>query len=132
MSVVEGKRVDLGGSRIIKKKKKLVGSDPSKAQWQRDLSISYDKLGDVQLAQGDLAAALRGYTDGKAIAEKLARSDPSNAQWQRDLSISYNKLGNVQLVQGDLVAALRSYTESRTIREKLAGSDPSKAECHRD
>ena len=31
-------------------------SDPSSASRQRDLSVSYDKIGDVQMAQGDLPA----------------------------------------------------------------------------
>jgi hypothetical protein len=36
---------------------KLAARDPANDEWQRDLSISYDKIGDVQAAQGDLKAA---------------------------------------------------------------------------
>ena len=39
--------------------------------------MSYNKLGDVQVAQGDLAAALKSYRDGLAIFERLAQSDPA-------------------------------------------------------
>jgi hypothetical protein len=31
------------------------------ATWQRDLSVSHNKIGDVQQAQGDLAATLTSY-----------------------------------------------------------------------
>ena len=59
-------------------------------------------LGDVRSAQGDLAGALKAYSDGLAIADRLAKSDPGNAGWQRDLSVSYEKVGDVQVAQGDL------------------------------
>jgi len=34
--------------------KKLAAGDPTNSQWQRDLSVSYEKLGDVAVAQGQL------------------------------------------------------------------------------
>ena len=64
--------------------------------------MSHSKLGDVQLAQGDLAGALASFRKSLEIIERLARQDPTNAAWQRDLSVSHNKLGDVQLAQGDL------------------------------
>ncbi|MBF0144499.1 MAG: hypothetical protein HQL59_13715, partial [Magnetococcales bacterium] len=36
-------------------------SDPSNAEWQRDLSVSHEKIGEVLSAQGDLAGALRAF-----------------------------------------------------------------------
>ena len=85
---------------------RLAHADPGNAGWQRDLSVSYNKVGDVQAAQADLAGALASYRDGLAIRERLAQSDPSNAGWQRDLSVSYEKVGDVQVAQGDLAGAL--------------------------
>jgi hypothetical protein len=38
----------------------LAKSDPGNAGWQRDRSVSYENVGDVQVAQGDLKAALTG------------------------------------------------------------------------
>jgi tetratricopeptide (TPR) repeat protein len=40
---------------------RLAKSDPANAGWQRDLSVSYEKVGDVQVAQGNLPAALTSY-----------------------------------------------------------------------
>ena len=105
----------------------LAKQDPGNAGWQRDLSISYEKVGDVQSAQGDLASALKSYRDELAITEKLAKQDPSNAGWQRTLSISYEKVGDVQSAQGDLASALKSYRDSLAIAEKLAKQNPSNA-----
>jgi len=90
---------------------------------ERDLSVSFNKVGDVQVAQGDLAGALKSYRDGLAIAERLTASDPGNAGWQRDLSVSFIKVGDVQVAQGDLAGALKSYRDSLGIGERLATSD---------
>ena len=75
---------------------RLARADPGNAGWQRDLSVSHNKIGDVQLRQGDLAAALTSYQDLVGDQERLARSDPANAGWQRDLSISHERIGDVQ------------------------------------
>ena len=64
-------------------------------------SASYSKVGDVQVAQGDLAGALKSYRDSLAIRERLAKSDPGNAGWQRDLSVSYAKLGSTFRLAGE-------------------------------
>jgi hypothetical protein len=58
------------------------------AEWQRDVSISDGKIGEVLVAQGDLAGALGAYRDGLAIVQELAATDPGNTLWQRDLSVS--------------------------------------------
>ena len=38
---------------------RLAKADPNNAGWQRDLSVSYDKVGDVLVAQGNLPEALK-------------------------------------------------------------------------
>ena len=52
-------------SRTIRQR--LADSDPDNAGWQRDLAVSLDRLGELAVAQGDLAAALRSFTECKAI-----------------------------------------------------------------
>ena len=66
--------------------------DPENAVWQRDLSLSYSRVGDALMAQSNLAEALKSYQEGLAVADRLAKSDPENADWQRDVSISYKKI----------------------------------------
>ena len=58
---------------------------------ERDLSVSYNKMGDVLVAQGDLAGALKSYRDSLAIRDKLAKADPGNAQLAARLSGSAMK-----------------------------------------
>jgi tetratricopeptide (TPR) repeat protein len=99
-------------------------SEPDKAQWERDLSVSYERVGDVLVAQGNLPDALKDFRDSLAIAERLAKADPQNAGWQRDLSISHNKVGDVLKDQGNLPDALKAFRDSLAIRERLARADP--------
>jgi Flp pilus assembly protein TadD len=66
----------------------------------------------MHMAQGDLKAALKSYSDSLAIRERLAGSDPGNMEWQRDLSVSYERVGDVQEAQGDLKAAPKPYSDS--------------------
>ena len=97
-----------------------------------DLAASFIKVGDVQVAQGDLAGALKSYRDSLGIRERLAKSGPGNAGWQRELSVPFEKVGDVQKEQGDLAGALKSYRDSLGIRERLAKSDPGNAGWQRD
>ena len=69
---------------------RLARADPGNAGWQRDLSVSHNKIGDVLVHQGDLPAALASFRASLAIAERLAQADPGNVGWQRDLSVSHN------------------------------------------
>ena len=94
------------------------------AQTQRDLALSYDRLGDVCLRAGEVQHALEHYQNELLIRQKLADAEPSDAQGQRDLSISFEKLGDVQLQSGHVDAALRFYQQGLAISQKLAANDP--------
>lgn len=70
-------------------------ADPSNVGWQRDLSVSHDRIGDSLAAQGRGDDALSAYRKALAIRERLAAADPSNAEWQRDLIVSHVKLAQL-------------------------------------
>lgn len=94
--------------------------------WQRDLSISLNRLGDVTVEMGDLPGALRHFTNGLAIAKRLATSDPDNAVWQRDLMYSYAMIATkIHMPQEHWEEALPLMERSHAIAEKLTASDPS-------
>jgi len=67
-------------------------ADPASAEWQRDLSVSHSKLGDLAVAAGDLTAARTSYQASLDIRARLAAADPANAGWQRDLSAIQQKV----------------------------------------
>jgi len=88
---------------------RLVSQNPGNAILQRDMSISYGKIGDVLRAHGDLSGSLQSYRAGLEISQRLASQDPNNAKWQQDLSVTYDKIGDVLMAQGDLSGAWQSY-----------------------
>ena len=110
----------------------LAALDPGNARWRRDLSVSYERLGDVAMAQGKLDEAVRAYGDSLALRTKLAVGHPGSTEWQHDLSMSYNKLGDVAMAQGRLDEAVRAYTDGLAIATKLAAGDPGDTEWQRD
>ncbi len=107
-------------------------SHPADERWQRDLSVSYNKVGGVLEAQGNLPEALKSYQGSLAISDRLAKADPGNAGWQRDLSVSLEKVGGVLAAQGNLPEALKSYQGSLAISDRLAKADPGNAQWQYD
>jgi tetratricopeptide (TPR) repeat protein len=99
---------------------------------QRDLSVSHDRIGNVELRLGNVDAALAAYRKSLAIAEALGLHDPANTEWQRDLSVSHNRIGDVELLLGNGDAALAAYRKSLAIREALSLRDPANTEWQRD
>ena len=47
-------------------------------EWQRDVSVSLEKLGDFKLRAGDAAGALAAYEESLAIRRKLVEADKGN------------------------------------------------------
>ena len=111
---------------------RLAASDPANAEWQRDLIISFERLGDIAREQGDLTAAVGHFEKSRAGWAKLIQQDPANISLQRGITVPLNKLGDLAVAQGDLAGALRSFTESKAIAERLAASDPANAAWQRD
>jgi tetratricopeptide (TPR) repeat protein len=100
----------------------LAKRDPGNSEWQRDLSVSHDRIGDVLRAQGDLPAALTAYRASLAIRETLAKRDPGNSEWQRDLIVSYVKLNETT---GDKAYVKKALDIAQAMQQRgtLAPSD---------
>ena len=94
--------------------------------------MSYDRVGDVLVAQGNLTAALQAYRDGLAIAERLAQADPGNAKWQRDLAVSHAKLGLSLRRSGDVTGALAAFRHGHSLLAAIVRIAPDHAGWRRD
>src|SRR6202035_5778882 len=53
----------------------LAKSDPGNAGLQRDLMVSFNRIGDVLIRRGNLPEAMKSFRDGLTIAARLAKSD---------------------------------------------------------
>lgn len=112
---------------LLSSLKTLAARDPDNLQWQRDLSVSHDKVGDMLAATGDRPGALAEYSNSLEIAATLTVRDPDNADWKRDLSISHDNVGDMLAETGDRSGALAEYSKAMKIRAKLAARDPDNA-----
>jgi tetratricopeptide (TPR) repeat protein len=107
-------------------------ADPSNTAWQRDLSVSYERLGDVAVSAGKLDDARTWFDKALAVTKALAAADPSNTDWQRDLSVSYERLGDVAVSAGKLDDARTWFDKDLAVTKALAAADPSNAGWQRD
>ena len=102
---------------------KLAAADPGNAGWQRDLSVSWNKLGDVRAAQGDLPGALQAYTAGQGSPPSWRRPTPATPVAARPL----RQLGAVRVDprgQDDALTRWRHGDEALLISEGLATNFP--------
>ncbi len=106
--------------------------EPENADWQADLTIGHDGVGDALLRAGDTVGALASYQSARVICDRLAQRDTANAQWQRGLSVSYNKIGDVLSTQGDETGALAAYRASQNLNERLVQRDPANGRWQHD
>ena len=111
---------------------RLASADPTDTRAQRDLSISYSRLGDVSLQAGQVQQAVDYFKKDLEIAQSLASADPTDAQGQRDLFVSYNCLGNVSLEAGQVQQAVDHYQQGLEIAQRLASADLTDAQAQRD
>ena len=85
-------------------------SAPENADYARDLSVSYSKMGDLFRALGDGKQAREYYERALEVRQRLADSAPENADYARDLSVSYERMGDLfaRWVTGNRPASITS------------------------
>src|SRR5262249_44108869 len=76
-------------------RQRLAGSDEENTQWQRDLAISYEKIGDALQAAGKLNEALASYREELAVVEHLVALEREDPRWQSDLQIVIGRIGGI-------------------------------------
>src|SRR5262249_14731340 len=79
-------------------------AEPDRADFQRDLSVSYERIGDLYSALGQGQLARQAFQKSLDIAERLAKAEPDRADFQRDLAVSCSRMGDLyrDLGQGEL------------------------------
>ncbi len=100
--------------------------------WQRDLAISYERLGDVEMARANPANALSHYEALGNLADALARAAPDRPALMRLRFLAKIKIGNAKSVLRDLAGAAQSFEAARTFAMQLAEQDPANAQWQRD
>ncbi len=111
---------------------RLANAAPENANYARNLSISFNELGDLQVALGNAQIALGYYQSSLDIRQRLADAAPENANYARNLSVSFDNLGDLQVALGNAQIALNYYQRSLDIRQRLAEASPENADYARN
>ena len=64
----------------------LAARDVAHTSWQRDLAVSYHKIGSLEIGRGNPEKAREMLHKGRAIIARLDRIAAHQAQWRADLS----------------------------------------------
>jgi hypothetical protein len=97
--------------------RRLAAADAGNTEWQRDVSVSLNRIGDVRLRAGDGPGALAAYEEGLVIARRLAAADAGNAVSQADLVVSLYRLKSASTERFVQVASM---CEAATILRSMA------------
>ena len=95
----------------------LAAAHPERPDWQRDVSVSWNKIADVLKDGGDGKGALENYRRSLAIRETLAAAHPERPQFETDLVVSYVRLA------GAGVDSRVHLTKAHAILQRLGARD---------
>src|SRR5262249_1504251 len=98
----------------------LADATPGDYSTIRNLSVSYNLLGNTALQQSDKKAALEHYLKALDLRRSLQNSEGDTDSIKVDLAQSYVKIGNVARDLGDYEQAETHYLEALKIRQDLA------------
>ncbi len=134
---IQAQRGNLAGALAAYQRAHLIAERMSKAEpgtalWERQLAVSYNKIGDALVDQNGLVEALEFYRSGNIILDRLATADPGNQAWQRDLAASCDNIGRVLMMQGEFTDAVKAYRDGLVIRDELIRIDPGNASWQRE
>ena len=114
-------------SRMVETLQQRALANPDRADFQRDLSVSYNKMGDLMRALGKGEQAQTYFQKALEIRERLASQEPDRADFQRDLSVSYNQIGDLMRALGKGEQAQTYFQKALEISERLASQEPDRA-----
>ncbi|HEV3259350.1 MAG TPA: CHAT domain-containing protein [Gemmataceae bacterium] len=118
--------------RVIELLEKRVRAYPDHANFQRDLSVSYNKVGDLMRSLGQGEQARSYFQKALEVRERLAAQEPDRADFQRDLCVSYSRMGDLMQGLGQGQRARVYFQKDLDIAERLATQEPDRANFQRD
>ncbi len=108
------------------------GRDPENTDFQRDLSVSYNNVGNIYKSLGEGQKALEFFEKDLQVMLRLVESEPHRTDFQRDLSVSYNNVGNIYKSLGEGQKALEFFEKSLQVMRRLVESEPHRTDFQRE
>jgi tetratricopeptide (TPR) repeat protein len=110
----------------------LAAETPNSLEWQRDLSVSHQKLGMLAADAGNTSVARRHFETSRAIRERLVMLAPDDPTREWDLAGILDRLGELALANDDPSGAMREFTVLEAIMRRLAANEPDNLDWQRD
>jgi tetratricopeptide (TPR) repeat protein len=104
---------------------KLAADDPTNLEVLRSLSKAYYKVGDQQVATGNVIEAIESFRRGLSVATTVHEAEPDDPESDYLLIEGYLRLGDGQVTSRDVAGALRSFQTGLTIITHLANEQTS-------
>ena len=99
--------------------------DPDNAGYQRDLSISYERLGDLDRAAGRPGDAARRYLSAVDIRRRLLQREPQRVDLAEELGVALRLLAETTAESGqradtlgEIIGVLAPFERAATITPK--------------
>ncbi|MEM6265672.1 MAG: tetratricopeptide repeat protein, partial [Bacteroidota bacterium] len=109
--------------------KNLSEAFPQNISYKNSLAISYQNLGNIQVAFGRLDEALNYYEIYNNLAHQVYSTNPKNAKFKNGLATSYSKLGYVyNKYLKNPVKAKDYFQKCHTLWQELTEAHPSYVE----
>ena len=113
-------------------REKSAVSDPSRPEAQRELYVTYGKIGDSLLAEKKPDEAAEVYKKSLDIVSSLLAASPNSTELKRALSAAFDRLGDAYADKKMNEAALNYYESSRANGEALVIRYPTDTSLQRD
>jgi len=109
---------------MLDRAREAMDSKPQTPESLRDLSISLDRVGDVDRALGEQESARGSFVESLEIRRGLVERLGETPESLRDLSISLDRVGDVDRALGELESARALWQEGHEIAQRLAQALP--------
>ena len=103
---------------------RLEASNRSDKGEERDLSVARGKIGEVQLSQGDRAAALQSSRESLDIFKALSAAVPGDKSRRGDLLVGEDGRGDIQLAPAGRAAAPQTNRDSLALAKASSAAAP--------
>ncbi len=104
--------------------RKLAVAKPAVTEFQRNLGDLHNNVGNVLVAAGKRAEAMKAHEAARSIRQKLADSNPANTDFQSRLANSHNNIGSLLAENGHPAEAIDAHRLALQIQQKLADANP--------
>ena len=106
-------------SQVIDLEETRRASAPENADYARDLSVSYNKMGDLFRALGHRVQAREFYEKALEVRERLSESAPENADYARALSVSCVRMASLEEDAQDPIRSLGWWRRAHDILQSM-------------